>query len=319
MILFYIFIFILSFAILIFASNRLIRSLTKVAKFLGWKEFVVAFFTMALASSIPNLSVGISSALHRIPSLAFGEIIGNNIIDLSLAVALAALVSRKGINLPSRTVQGSGLFTIFIAVLPLLLISDRTLSKSDGFILILAFFIYISWLFSKKDRFGKVYDTFKEQLSIRGFLRDVFNMFFSVFLLIIAAEGIVRSATFFSELLNFPIALIGILVVGVGNAMPEVFFSIQAARREEDWMVVGDLMGAVIIPASLVLGIVALIQPIVIKNITPFLIARVFLVVSALFFLIFLRTGKRITKKEALFLLLIYLAFLFAEFAFFNL
>ena len=113
-ILIYIIVFTVSFFVLAFSSEWLVRTLTKVAKFLGWKEFVVAFFTMALASSAPNLSVGISSALHSIPSLAFGEIVGNNIIDLSLAVALAVFFSRKGLTLSSDTVQGSGIFTIFI-------------------------------------------------------------------------------------------------------------------------------------------------------------------------------------------------------------
>ena len=78
-------------------------------------------------------------------------------------------------------------------------------------------------------------------------------------------------------------------------------------------MVAGNLMGSVIFPATLVLGIVALICPIKINDFSPFLIGRVFLVVSAVFFLIFIRTGKRITKKEAVFLLLIYIAFVLAE------
>jgi len=137
-------------------------------------------------------------------------------------------------------------------------------------------------------------------------------------LLVIAAEGIVRSATYFSELFNLPIALIGILVVGMGNALPEIFFSIQAARRGENWVVVGNLMGSVIIPATLVIGIVAMICPIEVDSLTPFAIARFFLIISAVLFLIFLRTGRKIDKKEAWFLLFLYLAFVLTEIIFFS-
>ena len=67
-------------------------------------------------------------------------------------------------------------------------------------------------------------------------------------------------------------------------------------------MILGDLMGAVIVPATLVLGIVALIRPIKITDFSSLAIARIFLIISAISFLFFLRTGKKITRKEALFL-----------------
>ncbi len=310
---FHLFIFILSFIILALSSGWLVKSLSKVASFLSWKEFVVAFFTMALAGAIPNLSVGISSALHKIPHLSFSEILGGNIVDLTLAVALATLVSKKGLTLPSKTVQGSGIFTLIIALLPLVLVSDGKLSQTDGLALILVFLLYIYWLFYKKERFSKAYNATKEKVTLKGIFRNVGLMFLSLFLLLLAAEGIVRSATFFSELWGLPLALIGLLVVGLGNASPEIFFAIQAAKKEEDWLTAGDLMGSVIVTASLVLGIVAVIEPVSIANVSPFVIARFFLVISAVFFLLFMRTGKSITKKEAIFLLFIYLSFIAAE------
>ncbi|MAF20158.1 MAG: hypothetical protein CMI55_00555 [Parcubacteria group bacterium] len=309
-------IFITSFFILAYASSRLISSLTDIAKFLGWKEFVVAFFTMALAGAIPNLSVGISSALHRIPELSFGDIVGGNIIDLTVAVALAVLISKGGLKLSSRTVQGSAIFTLLIAILPLLLVLDGTISRIDGVVLIMGFIIYAAWLFAKKERFSKRYNYVSKTIGFKKFFKKLAVLSGSVFLLLLAAEGIVRSATFFSTSFNLSLALIGILVVSLGNALPEIFFSIQAARRGEGWMIIGDLMGSVIIPASLVLGIVSLIHPIIIVDFSPFVIGRFFLVIAAIFFLIFLRTDKKITRREGIFLLAIYLTFVLAEILF---
>ena len=123
----------------------------------------------------------------------------------------------------------------------------------------------------------------------------------------------VSSAQFFSDALNLPLVLIGIFVLGVGNSLPELFFSIQAARKGQDWLLLGDLMGGVAINATLVLGIVALISPIEIADFSPFAIARIFLIISAPFFLFFVRTNKKITHKEAFALLGIYLAFLIVE------
>jgi len=309
----YILIFVLSCVILVISGKWLIESLTRIAKFLGWKEFVVAFFTVALGTSLPNIVVGVLSALNKIPQLSLGDIVGGNILDLTLVVALAAFISKKGIYAPSRTVQGSSLFTIGSAILPLVLILDGSLSRIDGIILISAFIIYISWLFRKEDRFKKVYDGVQEIRDFKYFLRDIGILTGSIILLILGATGIVQSSSFFSQALNLPLIFIGIFIVGVGNALPEAFFSFRAAREGQDWMILGNLMGSVMILATLVLGIVSLIYPIEILDFPTFAIGRFFLIVSALFFLIFLRTGKKITRKEAVFLFLIFLAFVITE------
>lgn len=310
---FYILIFIISCFFLAFSSKWLVDALSKIAKFLRWKEFVVAFFLMAFGVSVPNFFVGIVSALNKIPELSFGDVVGGNIVDLSLVVGLAALISRKGLSAPSRTVQGSSIFTIGIAILPLILISDGILSRSNSLLLFLAFFGYIIWLFSKRERFTKVYDGIVEPMSFSFFFKNFTRFLISIIFLLIAAYGIVKSASFFANYLSLPIGLIGILLVGLGDSLPEGLFSIQAARKGQDWLVLGDLMGGVVITATLVLGIVSLICPIKITDFSVIAIGRAFLVIAAIFFLICLRTGQKITKKEGLTLLGIYITFVLVE------
>lgn len=307
-------IFIISCLILFFSSRLVVSALTRIARFLGWKEFVVALFVMAFAASLPNLFVGISSAIHKIPQLSFGDVVGGNVVDLTLVIALATLVS-KGLSAESRTVQSSSIFTMVIAILPLLLVLDGVLSRGDGIILILVFIFYVFWLFSKKERFSKVYNG-KDSKAGKGFkffTRDLGGLILGIIFLLLSAEGIVRSASFFATALNLQIALIGILIVGLGNCLPEACFAISLAKKGQSWMILGDLMGAVIVPATLVLGVVSLIYPIEISDFSPFAIARIFLVISALFFFFFVRTNQKISKKEAIFLLLIYILFVVVE------
>lgn len=314
MILFYIFIFIGSCTLLFFSAKWLIKSLTEIAHFLQWREFVVAFLVAAFASSLPNLFVGISSAFHKVPELSFGDVVGGNVVDLTVVVALATLVA-KSLPAKSRMVQISSIFTISIAILPLLLIFDGILSRGDGLVLISVFFIYIFWLFSKKERFTKIYDTVQipPAKEFKIFVEDIVKLILAIIFLLLAAQGIVKSASFFARELNLPLSLIGILVVGLGNTIPESYFSIISAKKGQTWMILGDLMGAVIIPSTLVLGIVALICPIEIVDFSPFAIARFFLIISAFFFLFFIRTDHKITRKEALFLLGIYILFVLVE------
>jgi len=312
---FYILIFIICCVLLYFSGEWIIGGLMRIAKFLGWREFVVAFFVMAFAASLPNLFIGITSALKGIPQLSFGDIAGNNLIAMTLAVALGVL-SAKNREIPaeSRMAQTTLVFTIAAAILPLLLIRDNTLSRADGLLLMAFFAFYVYWLFSKKERFAKIYnDRQTRQIPIakelKLFFKDAGKLVLGIIFLIISAQGIVVSAQFFARSFNVSIILIGLLITSFGNALPDIYFAIVSARKGETWMILGGLMGAVIMLSTLVLGIVSLIHPIEILDFTPLIIARIFLIISALFFFFFVRTGRQITKKEALFLILIYIAF----------
>lgn len=271
----------------------------------------MAFFAISFGASLPDLFVGITSALHGIPELSFGDVISGNVIDLTLAVALAILISRSSLQADSKLVRKSALFTTIIAVLPLFLILDGVLSKGDGLVLIMSFIIYIVWVFLRGERFHKIYDG--EQIRLRDFFYDLGVVILSLGVIIISSQGIVKSALYVGKSLNMPLILVGILIVALGNALPETYFAVVSARKEQNWMVLGDLMGSIISCATMVLGITALIHPIRIVNLPAVAIARFFLILAAVFFLIFTLTGKRISRREAAFLLLFYLVFIAIE------
>jgi len=309
------FIFLACCVLLYFSGDWVVGGLIRTARFLGWKEFVVAFFVMAFAASLPNFFVGITSALKGIPELSFGDIAGNNLAALTLAVGLAALFAQKGIPADSRAIQTTSLFTLAAAILPLILIWDGELSRPDGGVLIAFFVVYIFWLFSKKERFSKIYDEEKNLIGkdFKNFVRDIVKVLFGIFFLLIAAQGIVASAQFFAQAFNFPLVMVGVLITGLGSALPEIYFAIISARKGEGWMILGNLMGAVIVPATLVLGVIAIIHPIKIVDFSPFVIARIFLMISTLFFFFFVKTDRHLTKKEAFVLMGIYIVFILVE------
>ena len=306
-------IFIVSFILLSFSGRWLIESLKRISEFLGWKEFVVAFFITAFSVSLPNFFVGIISALNKVPELSFGDIVGGNVAELAFLGGLAAIISKMGLSANSRTVQGSSIFAIVTALLPLLLGADGNISRGDGILLILAFLFYTGWLFNKKERFEKMYDEIKGRITVKFVFKTTLILIFSVILLLLSAQGIVKSAVFFADYLRIPLTLFGILIVSFGNSLPDLSFVIQAARKSHDWLLLGDLIGGTIITATLVLGIVSLISPIKITNIPSIIIGRVFLIISALFFLYCIRTECKITKKEGFILFFIYILFIVVE------
>lgn len=314
---FHIALFLVSSVVLAMVGNMLVNALNRLARYLSLKEFVAAFFLMSFAVSIPELFIGVSAALQGIPELSFGNIVGANVVHFTLAIALGTLFL-GGLEVESKMIQTSTMFAIIIAILPALLILDGNLSRIDGMVLISFFLFYSIWLFSKKDRFSKVYATGDSAGygSRFRFLRDLAIFGAGAILIFASAQGIIASSAFFAEALGLPLVIVGILIVGLGTALPETYFAIRSGREGNSGVIVGNLLGATVFTTTLVLGLVALISPITVTDFSPYAVSRVFLTLSAVLFLLFIRSHHRISRREAVILLFLYIAFVFVEMLF---
>jgi cation:H+ antiporter len=298
--------------LLIRSGSWVLQPLSCIARFLRWSEFLVAFVMVAFISSLPELFIGISSALHGVPEVSFGNIIGANVINLTLAVGIAVFLM-GGVQIEREIVKKDALYTAGVAILPLILILDGKLSRADGAVLLFMFVLYALWLFSKKERFSRVYNNNHNKLGFKGFFKNIFLFLAGIVLLLVSAELIIGRVVSLAKTLNIASVYIGIFLIGLGTALPETFFAIKAALKGKKEMILGNLMGAVIITSLLVLGVVALISPIEIADFSPYLIARLFLFIAAISFFIFIRTGESVSKKEALFLVAVYASFVIAQ------
>lgn len=310
----YILIFIVSCAVLIKSGVWLIRSLIRIAKYLKMTEFMVAFILMAFATSVPELFVGVISAFHGQPELSFGNVIGSNIINLTLAVAVCVFVA-KGIKCEGAVIQRSAVYTMILAFLPILLMLDGSISRVDGVVLLLALAFYLQRLFYQKERFTKVFNNAmtRNWSRYKLFLKDLGLFSIGLVLLLVSAEGVVWSAGNLAAAFDLPLIIIGALMVALGTNLPEIVFGIRAITLGHKDMVLGNLLGSVVVNSTLVLGITVIIQPLVVAQFAPYFNGIAFVVAAALFFFVFARTGQGIDRKEALILLLLYLAFVIIE------
>ncbi len=307
---FYILIFIGSCILLVKSGTWVVKALTRIARFLEWSEFLVSFLLMAFATSLPEFFVGLSSAFHKLPQLSFGNIIGANILNLTLGVGLAALVA-GGLKLETQVARRDALYTAVIGFLPLLLMLDGACSRVDGIVLLGVLVFYLKMILHEKQRFTKVFDKYKRGWTqYKLFLKDLAVFWGGVALLLVAGEGVVRSARALSLEMNLPLTFTGIIFVSLGTTLPEITFSLRSISLGHKEMVLGNFMGSVICNSTLILGLVSLISPLKITNFSPYLIGILFTSIVAFAFAVFARTGKKITKKEALILLGIYIVFI---------
>ncbi len=309
-------IFVASAALLYVCGSKVVDRMVRLSRAFRVREFVLAFFVMAAAASLPNLFVGITSALDGIPELSLGDIFGNNIIALTIGASLAVLFSpKKEIDAKGKTVETTAAFTFVCAILPMVLFLDGNLSRADGLILMIFFVFYARWLMSRHERFSKTlaHDNGHHKgiaSHLTEMLKDVFFITINIGFMMLASFGVVYSASFFAEHFGITLALVGLLITGLGNALPEIYFAIISARRGETSLILGGLMGSVIFPTTLVLGLVAFIHPISIEANSAIMTNRIFVLAAATLFYVFTRTSKKISVPEALILMGIYAAFL---------
>ncbi|MCP6717959.1 MAG: hypothetical protein KJI70_00220 [Patescibacteria group bacterium] len=309
----YISIFIVSSFILVRSGMWVVKALIRIAQFLKLREFIVASFLMAFATSLPEIFIGITSAIAKKPELPFGVIIGSNIVALTVMVALGALFG-KDLHVKGRVLQKSALYVALYSLLPLLLILDGMFSRVDGLILLVALVFYFARLIAEEERFRKVFNNqLKGWHHFKIFVKDMFIFLAATAMLLLSAEGIVFSASQLAETFNLSLMVIGASLVALGTSLPEIAFEIKAIKMGHKTMILGGIMGSVVINATLVLGLVGLISPFAIIDFSPYLIGIIFTLIASLSFISFVRSERKVTELEALFLLGIYVLFVISE------
>lgn len=310
MIVFYnIILILLACGILVKSGDWVIKSLTKIAAALRWSEFVVSFILVAVATSLPEIFIGLSSGLNKATTLSLGNVIGANIINLTLILGLVAILGR-GLKFESKITQQNVIYAGLLSVYPLLLALDRTISRIDGLAIVAAFFLYMLLMFYQERRFSKIV----EPIPRRELVKNLIYFILSLVLLIGSAELVTRTAKNFSFQIDLPLIFIGLIIVSLGTTLPELVFSLRAVARKHKEMSLGTCLGTVVTNSCLALGLAAVIYPIQIIQFSYFLIIFGFFILAIVFFTIFIRSRDELTWQEGTVLLLLYVIFLAVQF-----
>lgn len=310
----FIFIFVFSCIILALSGKEVIKSLTNIAKILNWHEFAVATILMAFASSLPELFVGVSASLARAPQLAVGNILGSNIVLLTLVVGVGVIFAKK-IEFKGETIKKAKIFACFFTIFPLILIFDGYLSRVDGLTLLASFLLYLSIILKEQKKLSKIFDKIEEKSfsKIKRFFKELLIFLFSTGLLLLSAQGIVFASEKIVSFVDISLVIIGILGIALGTSLPEIAFGIRAITTGHKEMYLGNLIGSIGVNSGFILGVVALIAPFQIAHFSLYFNAIVFSFLASSLFLIFSLTKNKISRKEGLVLLLVYLLFFLIE------
>lgn len=302
-------IFISAFIVLILSGSFTVNSLTRLSISLRFSFFVLGFILMATATTVPELLVGITSALDRAPSLSLGNVLGSNITNLGLILGLVALFKKK-ITVASKIIKDDVLYLALLILLSLFLLFDGNLTRLEGLILIGGFVVYLAKIISERKEFKAIAENGP---LFKGCFLNFLIFTVSVILLILSAKYVVDYGILIAKNLNLPLILFGLSAVAFGTSLPELVFALKAAKADKEEMVLGDLIGACAINSSLILGVTALIYPISEIDFPSFFKAIFFLLLILLIFVLEMRIKGILSRLSAILLILLYFVFLFSE------
>ncbi|MFC1752402.1 sodium:calcium antiporter [Thermoproteota archaeon] len=279
-----------------------ITAISDYARKTGLSEYLIGFIVVSVGTSLPELSTAFFASTTGHGALILGDVIGANIVDVTVVLGLTAIIGRK-IKIEGKTISKT-LLTIFgIAVLPIFLGADGVLSRIDGIVMVIAFLYYIGNMLHVEGKFGHI----KKDVAWKDIWKDMLVFLGCLMALLLAARWMVISSVIIAEQIHVPIYLVGLIFISIGTTVPELTVEIKSVLHGMSGLALGDLMGSVVVNTSLVLGFAAILRPIELE-LAGFLTAALFMIVCISLAIVFLRK-KSITWKHGVFLLSIYVIY----------
>ncbi len=250
-------------SLLIWGADRFVHGAASAARNFGVAPLLIGLTIVAFATSAPEILVSIVAALQGEPTLAFGNAIGSNIVNIGLVLGLTATV--RPIPLESATLRREMPALLAVSLLTVSLFLDTYLSRVDGLVMLTGLVIVMIWLARLGIRSADN-DTLKtdfeaeipDNVSMKAALTW---LVIGLVALLIGAEWLVDGSIGIAKKLGVSEIVIGITLVAFGTSVPELAVSLVSALKGEYGLAIGNIVGSNIFNLLAVIGVAAAIQP----------------------------------------------------------
>lgn len=305
--------------LLLGGGEALVRGAAAIARRLGVPPVAVGLTVVAFGTSAPEFVVAVTGAATGAGGIAFGNVVGANIINIAFILGLTATLHPLVVHPTIITRELPMLLLAMCAALVLSLDmlldgSDNVLRRGDGLILCLLFvvFVYYTVMALRKTRA----DAFVEAAQEVGWKLRVKEMTVPVVLVLVGLAGLgiggnllVSAAVDIAGQLGMTPAVVGLTIVAIGTTFPELATSILAARKGEADLAVGNIVGSNIFNILLVLGVASTVSPIEVPDKGPMSLTIGTGLTVMLLLMVYIG-DLRIRRGEGLILLSIFFAYI---------
>lgn len=294
--------------IMVVCGNILVTGSVQLARYFRISTLVVGLTIVAYGTSTPEIFIGVRAALDGSHDIALGNVIGSNFANIGIILAIVAII----MPIPIRNKSLGFDMAIMFGVTVLLLIFglNGVISRMEAIIFLTLLIVYTVWVVHKSRENAKdeviPTPTIKPLIAIGMILVSFVGLYFG-------SGWFVDGARKLAMAWGVSERVIGISIVAVGTSAPELIVSLVAIFKKEADLSIGNIIGSNFFNIVGVLGITAVVSPIMISDQTLFRSDMVWLfgISFALVLMMLPMARGKISRWESLVLLLIFATYMF--------
>lgn len=298
-------VFAVSLYVLLRASEYFTRAAEQIGLSFGIPDFIVGLTIVAIGTSLPEIVSSVFAVLQGSSEIVIGNAVGSNVTNIFLIVGIAAIVGKKieiiydliHIDLP--LLMGS-------ALLLAVMVWDGSFTLFEALLCLVGLVVYILHAVFTKEKRGRAMRGSTQKQRLSG--KTVVMLVISALFIFLGGKYTIESVIKLSGLLQIGTEIIAASVVALGTSLPELAVTIAAARHGRPEIAVGNVLGSNVFNALAVMGIPALLGPLVIPSTIITFGIPMMLIASLLFF--FMAQDKEITQWEGWLLLIFYVFYI---------
>ena len=295
--------------LLIKGADFFVDGASRVAKALKIPSLIIGLTLVSIGTSLPELSVSVTTALSGNADISYGNVIGSNIFNVFVVIGASAIFTPMIIDKAMKKYDIPillgiyGLFAIFSFV-----ITPKELDRVESIIFCLLFIGYLVFLVlrTKKEGVQEVEEETEEKP--RKMWVNIAFILGGLATIVAGGEFVVTTAETLALMAGMSKLLVGLTIVAVGTSLPELVTSMVAAKKGENDIAVGNAVGSSIFNILLILGVASTIKPIGFELSTY--IDVIAMAVSAIMLFIFAYKGSKVNRWQGALMIAIYAIYL---------
>lgn len=253
------------FVLLVWGADRFVHGASATARNLGVSPLIIGLTIVGFGTSAPEILVSVVSALEGNPGLAVGNALGSNITNIGLVLGVTAIICPLLVKSETLRREYPAMFAVML--LAMALIVDGELGRTDGYILLAGLALMIYWMVSlglRKSKTDPMEHEYAQEIPLITTKRALFWLLAGFIVLLFSSRILVWGSINVAEALGVSDLIIGLTIVAIGTSLPELAASIMSALKKEPDIAIGNVIGSNMFNLLAVLGLPAVISPMVI-------------------------------------------------------
>ena len=241
------------FVMLVKGSDWFVDGAAGIAAKFHIPQIIIGLTIVAMGTSAPEAAVSITAAMGGSADITVGNIVGSNILNVLVILGLASVIIPIAVGKSTQKIDAP--FMIAISAIFLALGWDGTITRLDGFVLLVLFASYIGYMIWEALHSDEEGDEIKEMPVWKMLLSTVIGLALVVW----GADVAVGAATELATIFGMSERFIGLTVVALGTSLPELFTSVTAARKGNADIAIGNIVGSNIFNILFVVGLSSMV------------------------------------------------------------